>query len=86
MQNASWSVLYTSFLCYWMVVPSVGSEGGLYTYTGVGLSVLLVLTYRAMRRPIDRGTSDKTGSTFLFYVYSSMANISCQQGAVDVVK
>ena len=40
----------------------------LYTYTGVGLSALLVSTYRAMRRPIDRGTSDKTGSA-LFRMY-----------------
>ena len=37
----------------------------LYTYTGVGLSALLVSTYRAMRRPIDRGTSDRTGSALL---------------------
>lgn len=29
---------------------------------------LLVSTYRAMRRPIDRGTSDKTGSA-LFRMY-----------------
>ena len=40
----------------------------LYTYTGVGLSALLVSTYRAMRRPIDRGTSDRTGSA-LFRMY-----------------
>lgn len=33
-------------------------EGLLYTYTGVGLSALLVSTYRAMRRPLDRGTGD----------------------------
>ena len=39
-------------------------ERFLYTYTGVGLSALLVLTGRAMRRPLHCGTSDRTGSTF----------------------
>ena len=34
-----------------------------YIYTFVGLSALLVSTRRAMRRPIDRGTSDRTGYT-----------------------
>ena len=42
-----------------MCLAFVGREGRLYTYTGVGLSALLVSTYRAMRRPIDRGTSDR---------------------------
>ena len=32
---------------------------------------LLVSTYRAMRRPIDRGTSDRTGSTSFSYVLVS---------------
>ena len=32
----------------------------------MGLSALLVSTNRAMRRPIERGTSDRTGSTFSF--------------------
>ena len=40
----------------------------LYTYTGVGLSALLVSTYRAMRRPIDRGTSDRMALRF-FLMY-----------------
>ncbi len=41
-------------------------EDLLYTYTGVGLSALLVSTYRAMRRPIDRGTSDRMALRFFF--------------------
>ena len=36
--------------------------------TVVGLSALLISTYRVMRRPIDLGTSDRTGSTFFVYV------------------
>lgn len=44
-------------------------EGLLYTYTGVGLSALLVSTYRAMRRPLDRGTSDRQAP--VFYVYGN---------------
>ena len=43
-------------------------EDFLYTYTGVGLSTLLVSTYRAMRRPIDRGTSDRMALRFFSYV------------------
>ena len=46
----------------------VGREGELYSYTGVGLSELLVSTYRAMREPTDCGTSDRTGSA-LFRMY-----------------
>lgn len=38
----------------------------LYTYTGVGLSALLVSTIRAMRRPLWRGTSDRLAPRFLF--------------------
>ncbi len=34
-------------------------ENYIILYTGVGLSALLVSTYRAMRRPLDRGTSDR---------------------------
>ena len=33
----------------------------------MGLSALLVSTNRAMREPLDRGTSDRTGSTFFVY-------------------
>ena len=43
-------------------------EGELYTNIGVGLSALLVSTNWAMREPLLRGTSDRTGSTF-FCVY-----------------
>ena len=46
----------------------VGREGRLYTYTGVGLSALLVSTYRAMREPTDCGTSDRMALRFFSYV------------------
>ena len=61
------------------IQPSLDSDNSivrcqecfLYTYTGVGLSALLVSTGRAMRRPLHCGTSDRTGSTFLFvYLYT----------------
>ena len=41
----------------------------LYTDIGVGLSTLLVSTNRAMREPLECGTSDRTGSTFFMYIY-----------------
>ena len=55
---------------YWlrMYLAFVSRKGRLYTYTGVGLSALLVSTYRAMREPTDCGTSDRTGSA-LFRMY-----------------
>ena len=46
------------------ILSSVGQESFLYTYTGVGLSALLVSTTWAMPEPLLRGTSDRTGSTF----------------------
>ncbi len=42
---------------------------GFYIFIGVGLSALLVSTDWAMREPLDRGTSIRTGSTFLLYMY-----------------
>lgn len=38
---------------------------------------LLVSTIRAMRRPLWRGTSDRTGSTFLIFVYQKIYNRFC---------
>ena len=43
-------------------------QGRLYIDIGVGLSTLLVSTIRAMREPLLRGTSDRTGSTFFVYM------------------
>ena len=61
----------------------VGRECELYSYTGVGLSELLVSTYRAMRRPIDRGTSNRTGSALFSYVeVQDIINISCRSHLV----
>lgn len=42
-------------------------KGRLYIHIGVGLSTLLVSTNRAMRRPSNSGTGDRTGSTFCVY-------------------
>ncbi len=39
----------------------------------VGLSALLVSTFRAMREPLLSGTSKQAGSTFL-YVYANEPN------------
>lgn len=48
-------------------IPVVLEQKGLlYTYTGVGLSALLVSTYRAMRRPLDCGTGDRLAPRFLW--------------------
>ena len=54
------------------IQPSLASDNSivccqecfLYTYTGVGLSALLVSTTWAMPEPLHCGTSDRTGSTF----------------------
>lgn len=55
---------------YWlrMYFAFVGREGRLYTYTGVGLSALLVSTYRAMREPTDCGTSDRMALRFFLCI------------------
>ena len=66
------------------IQPSLASDDSvvrcqecfLYIYTGVGLSALLVSTGRAMRRPLHCGTSDRTGSTLLICVYSTIFIIS----------
>ena len=52
-----------------MYFAFVGREDRLYTYTGVGLSALLVSTYRAMREPTDCGTSDRMALRF-FILFS----------------
>ena len=60
-------IIYSSH-CLRMFYTFVGRESRLYTYTGVGLSALLVSTYRAMRRPIDRGTSDRMALRFFLCI------------------
>ena len=47
----------------------------LYTYTGVGLSALLVSTTWAMPEPLLRGTSDRIDST-LFCIYTEYYSIN----------
>ena len=50
-KNVSWGVLYTALIGFGRFCRS-SSECILYTYTGVGLSALLVSTCRAMREPL----------------------------------
>lgn len=64
-----------------MYFAFVGREGKLYTYTGVGLSALLVSTYRAMREPTDCGTSDRMALRF-FLVYYPIYELSCKSPQV----
>lgn len=66
-----------------MYFAFVGREDRLYTYTGVGLSALLVSTYRAMREPTDCGTSDRTGSALFFVCISEW--ISSTRESVDFI-
>ena len=40
----------------------------LYTYTGVGLSALLVSDEQGNAKTLTSGTSDRTGSTFFVYI------------------
>ena len=66
------------------IQPSLASDDSivhcqecfLYTYTGVGLSALLVSTTWAMPEPLLRGTSDRTGSTFLVCIYQHLLIIA----------
>ena len=49
-------------------------------FIGVGLSTLLVSTNWAMREPLLREASDKTGSTFLFVCQLANTIILCLEG------
>lgn len=60
--NAPWDV-YT-FPSLTLQLRRVVREVDL--FIGVGLSTLLVSTNWAMREPLEREASDRTGSTFLF--------------------
>ena len=74
------------YSCHWFrsVLPFVAKVGELYTYTGVGLSALLVSTTWAMPEPLLRGTSDRTGSTF-FCIYTK-TNINIAMRMPDGVR
>ena len=74
MQNASWGVLYTVLFVFGCF-SFVGREDEIYSYTGVGLSALLVSTNWAMLEPFYRGTSDRTGSA-LFRMYPLYINLA----------
>ena len=45
---------------------------GRLSYIGVGLSALLVSTDRGNAKALTSGTSDRTGSTFLIFVYQTI--------------
>ena len=49
-----------------VIVCRIPFMGIMYILISVGLSTLLVSTIWAMRRPLHSGTSDRTGSTFLY--------------------
>ena len=52
-----------------MHLLSMAQKGVLYTYIGVGLSALLVSTYRAMREPRYVERAEAWLHVFLLYVY-----------------
>ena len=55
----------------------IADEEMVYILTSyVGLSALLVSTIWAMREPLLRGTSDRTGSTFLVCIYQHLLIIA----------
>lgn len=63
-----WGVLYTTVIGSTLEEKRGGIKDRLYIHIGVGLSTLLVSTNRAMRRPSNSGTGDRTGSTFCVYI------------------
>ena len=63
-QRTSHEVYYILLVIVFSRFPAVDMKGRSYTYTGVGLSALLVSTYRAARRPIDCGTGDRLAPRF----------------------
>ena len=66
--NASWDVLYTAFIGFVRFLSLVVRIGILYIYIYVGLSALLVSTDMAMRRPTNRGTSNRLAPRFFVYI------------------
>ena len=61
-ERLMWCIIYTSMASD--VNAFVGREGRLYTYTGVGLSALLVSDEQGNAKALTSGTSDRIGSTF----------------------
>lgn len=76
-------VLYTALIGFDCIFAFVARKGFLYTYTYVGLSVLLVSTDRAMRRPTNRGTGDRLGSTL--FAFASVNIFSSTKESVDYI-
>ena len=73
--------MYIIYSCRWMAKNAMAGRL-LYIYISVGLSALLVSTYWAMRRPLDRGTSDRTGSTFLYVSMKKQMLLTAEREAV----
>ena len=70
--------MYSPFIPSWFLPLYQEGKGELYNTIGVGLSALLVSTNRAMREPLECGTSDRTGSTFFMYIYVLMKNTALE--------
>ena len=60
-------VLYSLFLAVCACFCTMARKVRIIYLYQVGLSMLLVSTNRAMRRPSNSGTSNRTGSTFFVY-------------------
>ncbi len=60
-------VLYTALIGFSRFIGCC-QECFLYTYTGVGLSALLVSDEQGNAKALTSGTSDRTDSTLLSYV------------------
>ena len=69
--------VYSSHSLWTTTAVSIADEEMVYILTSyVGLSALLVSTIWAMREPLLRGTSDRTGSTFPYLYVATILTIS----------
>lgn len=66
-------VLYTALIGFGCISHSL-QKGYLYTYTYVGLSAFSFRTDRAMRRPTNRGTSDRLAPRFFILYIRQLKN------------
>lgn len=60
--------MYSPFIPSWFLPLYQEGKGELYNTIGVGLSALFVSTNRAMREPLECGTSNKYSSHAFFIV------------------
>ena len=80
MQNASWGVLYTALIGTNRTVGCC-QERFLYTYTGVGLSALLVSTNWAMPEPLHVERVTEQAPRLLFVCTATTIYQPSQQGS-----